>query len=196
MSIYESHIRIHEQHSSCANSKISLHRVLRSCYTIRFFPRDTTCQSIEAQPKSTQCTQSLRCNTMRCAAMHCTALPPNNNGAVRGSQNYTHASITHEPKSQRAYANALDKDSPPPHNRPNNQAQSTTTLPVTNGQSKRKNNPCDRIPSLLASLQQRRVTSKPTPQSHSLPVCARSDTTSCTCTSLFSPNAHPLHHHR
>jgi hypothetical protein len=76
-------------------------------------------------------------------ALQSTALPPNNNGAVRESQNL-HPCM-HHTGAQKAHragaesANALDKDAPPPRNRPNNQAQSTTTLPVTNGQpSKRR----------------------------------------------------------
>lgn len=78
---------------------------------------------------------------LRCNALHCL---PTTMERFMSHKTYIHACIIHEPKSQRAYANALDKDSPPPHNRPNYQTQSLTTLPVTNGQSK-NNNPCDRI---------------------------------------------------
>lgn len=109
------------------------------------------------------------------------------------------------PKTQqrRGSVNALDKDPPPPHNRPSTQAQSTTTLPITQtGRANKKptsQNPTrvTRIPSQPASSHERRVTTFEERDVRRTAACARSDTASCTCTctSTLPPNAHPLRLH-
>jgi hypothetical protein len=91
----------------------------------------------------------------------------------------------------------------PPHNRPNTQAQSPTTLLITQTGKANKKPPTQNLTHVTrisqpASLQPRTPCNNVEERNvRRTPACARSDTTSrtCTCTSTLPPNAHPLHLH-
>lgn len=136
------------------------------------------------------------CGAILCAALQCTALPPNNNGAVRESQNtYMHHTYMRPKAQSRA---SMHWTRIPRHRTVCCQHPSPINHSLTHhkqASKKRKIEGQHVIPG--------RITSQPTPTSHTpcnaetyaavpqhLP-CARSDTTCCTCTSL-SPRT-PTH---
>ena len=79
------------QHSFCTDSRVAFLQALRSCHTPPgFFPCDTTCQSIAAQANTMHAISAVQYY-----ALQCTALPPNNDRAVRESHTYMRICIIH-----------------------------------------------------------------------------------------------------